>query len=360
LTLWAWLFLLLLLLRVHRPQARLSLLAAGLGVLLTLLLMLTLASPIPSSILFTDHFLYPFQLVSAAWGVGLSSPGWADGLSLQLGLAGVGLSLLTLILWQGLPSEVRRTERRLLFFIVVAVGLILLELGLFSFIWSLPIGPSLTLADTLTYPWQLSGLVGLCLAVLAGAALWLDEQLSQPLLWAATSILVILSSYGYLTPQFVQANPYVAGPQAILGESQVALLKHNFMVQTAGHTAGLDLGPTTIPLNIHGPLQAEDTLLLNVVWQPLQPLPADLKIFVHLVDPNNNVLAQFDGPPQQGSHPTSQWLPGELITDAYPLLFPADAPPGPYRIFLGLYDEATLARLPISTDSEGRIIFNVE
>ena len=53
-------------------------------------------------------------------------------------------------------------------------------------------------------------------------------------------------------------------------------------------------------------------------------------------------------------------MPGELIEDSYPLVLPADAPAGPYRVYLGLYDEATLTRLPVPTDSEGRVILNVE
>lgn len=360
LTLWAWLFLFLLLLIVPLPQARLPLLAAGLGVMMVLVLSVALSPLSTGAIPLTEHFLYPFQLVSAYWGVGVSTSSWDDGLSLQLGLAAVGLSMLTLILWQRPPERVSRTDRRLLFFAIATLVLILLQLGVFSFIWSLPIWPGLALSDILTYPWQLSGFIGLCLAVLSGAALWLDEQLTCLPLGAALIILVILSSYSYLTPQFIQAQPYGAGPQAILGETQVALLSHNFTVQTEGHTAGLEIGPTTIPLDIHGPLQADNTLLLNVMWQPLRPFADDLKIFVHLVDPNNNVLAQFDGPPQQVAYPTSHWLPGELIADSYPILFPTEAPPGPYRVFLGLYDETTFARLPVPTDSEGRVMFKVE
>ena len=73
-----------------------------------------------------------------------------------------------------------------------------------------------------------------------------------------------------------------------------------------------------------------------------------------------NLLAQYDGQPQEGDYPTSRWTPGELIEDSYPILLPADAPVGPYRVYLGLYDEATLARLPVATDPEGRVILNVE
>ena len=204
------------------------------------------------------------------------------------------------------------------------------------------------------------GLTGLCLAVLAGAALWLDEQLTRLPLFAATIILVILSSYNYLLPQFVNDQLYEGGPEAQFGEAQLTLLKHNFSILTQGETAGFTRGETTIPLSIHGPPQAGDILILNAIWQPLQPLQADLKVFVHLIDANGQVLAQFDGQPQGGNYPTSQWVPGELITDSYPILLPPDASPGPYQVFLGFYEEATLLRLPVPTDDAGRVRLNVE
>jgi hypothetical protein len=100
-------------------------------------------------------------------------------------------------------------------------------------------------------------------------------------------------------------------------------------------------------------------LITNVTWHPLQPFSDNLKVFVHLVDSNENILAQFDGQPRAGLYPTSHWIPGEIIKDNYPLPFPTDAPPGPYRVFLGLYNETTLERLPVPTDLAGRVILDV-
>jgi hypothetical protein len=361
LTLWAFVFVALMLLALHRPQAPLPILAALLGTVAGLVLALSLSTPSPAPLVsFTDHFLYPFQLFSAYWGFGPSKPGWNDGLSLQLGLAAVGLTILTLVLWQQ-QHQVSRTDRRLIFFLTAAIIFTLLQFSLTTFLWKIPIWPGYTLASTLTYPWQLLGLAGLCLAILAGAALWLEERLTHLPLFGAIIILIILGSYNYLSPQFLQPAQYFdQEPQAQLGEAQVTLLAHDFSVLTSGHTAGLERGQTAIPLDIHGPLQANDILLVNVVWHPVQTFSQDLKVFIHLVDSNDNVVAQFDGHPQSGDYPTSLWIPGELIEDSYPILFPANAPPGPYHVFLGLYDEATLARLPVPTDTEGRVILNVE
>jgi hypothetical protein len=45
---------------------------------------------------------------------------------------------------------------------------------------------------------------------------------------------------------------------------------------------------------------------------------------------------------------TSQWRPGEYIQDSHKLEIPADAPPGPYLLAVGLYDAATEERLNAS------------
>ncbi|MBN1993590.1 MAG: hypothetical protein JW953_12895 [Anaerolineae bacterium] len=367
LTLWAFLVVVALLLAVYPKQSLRPILVALLGVGPALWLSLSLAAIPPSAPNFADHFLYPFQLFSAYWGFGPSRPGWNDGLSLQLGLAGVGLTTITLLLWLRPGGPANRADRRLLFFLTLAVALILLQLGVMAGVWRLPIWPGYTLANTLAYPWQLLGLTGLALAALAGAAVWLDEQLARLPLLGSIILVIILSSYHYLSPQFIRPRPeMVSGPQAQLGqaqlgaETQVALLAHDFSVLTGDHTAGLVRGQTAIPLAVHGPLRANDILSLNVTWHPLRPFAEDLKVFVHLVDPTGQVIAQFDGQPQSGHYPTSQWIPGELIADSYPLLFPANAPPGPYRVFVGLYHETTLTRLPVRNDAEGRVILDVE
>lgn len=368
LALWAFVLVNLLLLMTYPRRAVWPIAASFGGVVLATFITLAISaasSASPSTLIpFSDHFLYPFQLLSAYWGFGPSRPGWNDGMSFQLGLAAIGLTILSLILWRRRKStaaETRQTERSLIFFGGVAIASILLQFDFTEPLWRLPWFPGQTLASTLTYPWQLLGLTGLGLAVLAGASLWLDEQLTRLPLFSSIIILVILSSYSYLLPQFIQIEPGMrSGPQALWGPDQLALLSHHFSVDINGNTAGLDRGPTTIPLAAHGPLQANQVLRLNVTWQPLQAFAADWKVFVHLVDANGRVLAQFDGQPLEGSYPTSRWIPGELIKDSYPLLLPADASPGPYRVLLGLYNEASGARLPVPADAEGKVVLHVE
>lgn len=366
LSLGLWVFVLLLMGVIQPAWALWRGLAAGVGLLGAIPIYLFLPSHtlfITSQTIFVEHMLYPFQLFSARWGFGPSRPGWDDGLSLQIGLAALGLALLAVFLWQGRQAEISRTDPRLLFFGGAVVVVSLLQFPITIAGWNLPLWPGHPLSALLSYPWQLLGLAGLGCAVLAGTALRLDrsDQLNRLPLLASLIIFIILSVYPYLLPQFIQLDHLpLDRPEAELGESHLALLSHDFAVEAPAHTAGLDQGEVRIPLAVYGPLQAGDRVLVEVIWQPLQPFAQDLKVFVHLVDAQDQVLAQFDGPPQAGSYPTSHWSPGEIIEDAYPIDFPAGAPPGPYRVYLGLYDEATLARLPVPGDAAGRVIFEVE
>ncbi|MEM7345104.1 MAG: hypothetical protein AAF485_12740, partial [Chloroflexota bacterium] len=209
LTLWAALFLVTLLLIVHPREAKLPVIATIAGVAGVLIFMGLWASTseLHPTITFTDHFLYPSQLFSAYWGPGISQAGWDDGLSLQLGLATLGLSLIAVIIWQRhTPSHVEKADRRLIFFLGATLILILLQFGLSSIIWQIPIAPNARLSDTLTYPWQLLGLTGLCLAILAGATVWLERRFTQLPLLGAIILLIILSSYHYLAPQFLSID----------------------------------------------------------------------------------------------------------------------------------------------------------
>lgn len=94
-----------------------------------------------------------------------------------------------------------------------------------------------------------------------------------------------------------------------------------------------------------------DNLTITLTWVAKTTLPQDYNVFVHLVDADGAMLAQHDGPPNQGRYPTMWWLPGDVIADAH--ILPIAAPlPNAVQLRVGMYDPATLTRLPI-TDAHG-------
>ncbi len=106
---------------------------------------------------------------------------------------------------------------------------------------------------------------------------------------------------------------------------------------------GFDLAERTI--------RPGETLGLTLHWQALDPPRADHRIFVHLMNPEDDsaagILAQWDGQPRRGTYPFWVWQPHETLSQPVELAIPADAAPGAYRVLVGVYDGATNTRLVI-------------
>lgn len=81
------------------------------------------------------------------------------------------------------------------------------------------------------------------------------------------------------------------------------------------------------------------------------PFSADETVFVHLLDPSGQLIAQADGDPLRQLFPLSACQPGELIHDIRYLPWPTTA--GLYAVHLGLYNRATGERLP-AFDNQGQ------
>ena len=94
-------------------------------------------------------------------------------------------------------------------------------------------------------------------------------------------------------------------------------------------------------------------LRVTLYWRSAKKTEKDATVFVHLADTVDRVIAQHDGTPVRGTYPTSAWQPGELVVDGYEL--EVDAAPGTYSIIVGMYDPATLERLPASDANGARL-----
>jgi hypothetical protein len=274
------------------------------------------------------HAVYLYQLFSPAWGFGVSTPGWQDGLPLQLGFAALSLATLTIVLSFGKRAHVSRFT----FHAIAALALILLTTTLARPLWRIDL-----LAATVTYPWQLFALVGPLLALLAGAVVTVERRLAVLPVWAATVALVVLSSYAYLAPRFTQVTPDPTA-SAIFGVNQVTLLDSGVQHQV----------PAATP-----EIAATHALTVTVAWQGLQPLDFDYNVFVHALDAAGNRVAQWDGQPQRAGepYPMTTWPVGEIVQNSYRLeLDPAAAPV--QRVDVGLYNWQTGERLPVNGDDK--------
>jgi hypothetical protein len=98
---------------------------------------------------------------------------------------------------------------------------------------------------------------------------------------------------------------------------------------------------------VHG-----ERVILTLYWRPTDqaPPPRDYSLYIHLLTPDGQQIAQWDGVPLQGAYPTRFWRPGESLLDYWVLRMPSDVIRGPAQLRIGLYDPLTNERLPVTVN----------
>ncbi len=130
--------------------------------------------------------------------------------------------------------------------------------------------------------------------------------------------------------------------------------------------------------------QVSHPLILSTYWQLQEKIDQDYKIFLQLRDAQGNVQATydhypfalsqdylidgvtlnptyiteqttgvFDVYPTTGLIPTRLWIPGNVLRETISLSLSDTIIPGTYSLYVGMYNETTLERLPVIEDSSG-------
>lgn len=102
--------------------------------------------------------------------------------------------------------------------------------------------------------------------------------------------------------------------------------------------------------NLEGDFRPGGSLHLTLFWQALVERDQDYTVFTHLIDAGGGIWGQKDNQPVDGFYPTGRWTAGEIVRDQYDLTIPPKAPPGPYRMAVGMYRAETGERLIIEQD----------
>jgi hypothetical protein len=108
---------------------------------------------------------------------------------------------------------------------------------------------------------------------------------------------------------------------------------------------GAEVDPDGIPAG--GPLR------VRLHWRALRAMQQDYTVFVQVLGPDGKLYGQVDSWPMQGARPTRGWTAGEELWDAYEIYVNTDGPSGDYRVIVGWYLLADMARLPV-IDAEGQ------
>jgi 4-amino-4-deoxy-L-arabinose transferase-like glycosyltransferase len=93
-----------------------------------------------------------------------------------------------------------------------------------------------------------------------------------------------------------------------------------------------------------------DEFTLSLYWLADGPTPVPYTVFTHLIAPDGFNQTSYDNQPVWGTYPTTDWSPGEKVTDKYTLTIPEGTPPGDCRLRLGWYRADTLERVPVLDD----------
>lgn len=163
---------------------------------------------------YDKHFVYPSQLFSPYWGYGYAGEGLQDEMSLQLGLAATTLALVGAV-W----CLQKRFEGRaqVVFFLVASLVIVAAMMPVARPAWEL-----LPLTAFVQFPWRLLGLAALTMSFLGGAAVHafvegetgpegrLDARM------AVLALVVVLASFGYVSPQYTPPSARSELPVAII------------------------------------------------------------------------------------------------------------------------------------------------
>jgi hypothetical protein len=106
-------------------------------------------------------------------------------------------------------------------------------------------------------------------------------------------------------------------------------------------------------------LSPGDFVGLNLTWWTDEALDTRMVRFLHLVDDQNQLIAQVDNEPVMGYSFSDEWEIGERIQDPVALLLPLDLPQGEYELWLGLYDRTTTGRIPLSQGDDHLVVGKV-
>lgn len=105
---------------------------------------------------------------------------------------------------------------------------------------------------------------------------------------------------------------------------------------------------------------AGGSLTVTLYWSTSHTPDKSYTVFVHILGPSGRLVAQHDGPPAEGTAPTTGWVPGQTMADSHRLVLPPDIAPGTYSLLVGLYEPSSGKRLAGPGGAETATLGHIE
>jgi hypothetical protein len=149
----------------------------------------------------------------------------------------------------------------------------------------------------------------------------------------------------YCPPQQDKINPQgagIRGQRVLLGRVRVVRPSGSVNIPVEWRRSAHDIHPDLRLLNARTDLTviAGQTFPVNILWQLINPTILDIEPVLELVGPDGSVLARQQSGPVDGSYPTSQWIPGEIVRDRRDMLLPATVQSGSVLVRLRVGQDA--------------------
>ncbi|MCO5207273.1 MAG: glycosyltransferase family 39 protein [Anaerolineae bacterium] len=253
---------------------------------------------------FTETFVRPplarqwrdvFESFWASFGWGpVEFPDWVYGLLALLALAAVAGLIAAVIRWwrrhaHGIHYAAFLAEFRPILFVIFVVVLAFSAAALEN--WMRRVSAEF---GRLLYP----ALGGAALLLITGWRVWHTR-----LVWVVNVIMLVLA---VLTPVVILQPTYHPQP---LSEREVAALPPSL-----GWRFG-DVAELIAVTPLQTSVDADALLPVEVCWRVLDSAEDNYLVFLHLVGPDNAVVANRYTVPGLGTYPTATWQPGDIFCD---------------------------------------------
>jgi 4-amino-4-deoxy-L-arabinose transferase-like glycosyltransferase len=116
-----------------------------------------------------------------------------------------------------------------------------------------------------------------------------------------------------------------------------------------------DPGAEVLGWRVVDQLHPGGTLDLDLIWHALGRQNRDWTVFVHLVDAQDNIVAETNAQPRGGAFPMTQWVTGDWVADRQSIRLPETPAAGIYTLRIGLYDPEWGGRRAALYDRRGKL-----